>query len=505
MKDARERRIAKLEAILDVAKAMARQHDLTMLLELVIGHARRVVDAERATIFLWDKAKDELWSKVAHDAEEIRFPASKGIAGHVLKAKQPANIADAYADLRFNPEVDKATGFRTRGVLAVPMLSTKSEVVGVLQAVNKAADSGFDDEDVEMLLALGGQAASSIENALLYEEINALFEGFIEASVVAIESRDPTTSGHSERVAELTCGLAEAVDRSEAPPFAATRFDHDAMKAIRYASLLHDFGKVGVRESVLVKAEKLYPSEQALLAARFDFIKRTAQKEAAERKLAVLRSGGSGGIETGLSRVDAELERELAEIEETRRFILACNRPTVLEERGSGRLREIAAKTYSSFEGTLPYLAEGELRSLSVARGSLTAEDREEIERHVVHTFRFLSTIPWTRELRRVPEIAHGHHEKLDGKGYPRKVPGEGIPIEARMMAICDIFDALTASDRPYKKAVPRDGALDILSQEAGSGKVDPELLELFMEARVYERIRRPGARNKAGRAAHGR
>ena len=207
--DPKDRRTQKLEAILGVAKAMATQHDLGILLEHIVEHARRVVGADRGSIFLLDKDKHELWSKVAHGTTEIRFPADKGIAGHVTQTKTPLNIPAAYADPRFNPAVDQVTGYHTRNMLTVPMLSTKEDVVGVLQVLNKyPTHSSFDAEDEEMLLALGGQAAAAIESAILYDEINKLFEGFISASVVAIESRDPTTSGHSGRVATLTCGLA---------------------------------------------------------------------------------------------------------------------------------------------------------------------------------------------------------------------------------------------------------------------------------------------------------
>ncbi|MBI3548218.1 MAG: GAF domain-containing protein [Elusimicrobia bacterium] len=489
--DPKDRRIRKLEIILKVAKEMAVQYDLDTLLCHVVEAVRQVAEADRASIFILDREKGEFWSKVAQGAVAIRFPAGSGLAGAAAREKAAINVPDAHADPRYNPEVEKQTGYATRSLLTVPMISTQGDVVGVIQAINRHHIPAFVDEDAELLSALAGSAASAIENATLYEEINRLFEGFIKASVVAIEARDPTTSGHSERVAALTCSLAEIVDGLKSGPFASVGFDAGAMTELRYAALLHDFGKIGVREPVLVKAEKLYPHELRILLARLDFIRRTLEKETLEKKLAAAQAGARPG---DLAALDAELATRVVELDGMRAFILACNVPTVLDKTGFERLSDIAGKTYRDFEGDKPYLLPGELKSLSIPRGSLTDQDRSEIESHVTHTFRFLNAIPWTRKLKRVPEIAFMHHEKLDGKGYPRAVPARDIPVQARMMTISDIYDALTATDRPYKKAVPVAKALDILADEAKARKIDPELFRLFVDAKVYEKGRPSGA-----------
>jgi len=248
---------------------------------------------------------------------------------------------------------------------------------------------------------------------------------------------------------------------------------------------------VGVREHVLVKAEKLYPNEVALLKARFEFIKRTLEKEALDRKVSVYQFSNPGETAELLAKLDKELGHRLDDTDEILRFLLACNVPTVLAKGGFERLNEIAARTFHSFDGPKAYLTAPELVSLSIPKGSLTSEDRQEIESHVTHTYRFLATIPWTSKLRRIPEIAYGHHEKLDGKGYPRQITAPEIPVQTRMMTISDIYDALTASDRPYKKAVPASKALDILRDEVKEGKVDSALLHLFIDAKVYERTAR--------------
>jgi HD-GYP domain-containing protein (c-di-GMP phosphodiesterase class II) len=368
--------------------------------------------------------------------------------------------------------VDHETGYRTRSILAVPMRNTRGEVVGVLQALNRR-DGPFTGEDEELLGALAGPAASAIENALLNEEIERLFEGFVQASVIAIEQRDPTTAGHSARVALLTCGLARAVEKAPPPEWRGVAFDAGALQQLRYAALLHDFGKVGVRENVLVKADKLHPHELELVRARFDLARASLEN-------ARLRARLEG-------RDDGDLAEQGRELDALLEVVVAANRPTVLPAEASARLREAAARTFVDLRGeTRPLLTSFELSCLSIPKGSLSEAERREIEAHVSHTYRFLQEIPWTRALRRIPEIAFGHHEKLDGRGYPRGVPPEAIAVETRMMTIADIFDALTASDRPYKRAMPAERALDILRDEAKRRQLDAALLEVFVEAEVW-------------------
>jgi HD-GYP domain-containing protein (c-di-GMP phosphodiesterase class II) len=475
---AMKRRLEKLQSIVEVAKALTAERHLDRLLARVVDEAARVAEADRCTLFIADRERGELWSKVAHGAEEIRIPLGAGIAGAVAAGGAPVRIADAYADPRFSPAVDHDTGYRTRSILAVPMLNTRGEVVGVLQALNRR-DGAFGAEDEELLSALAGPAASAVENALLNEEIERLFEGFVQASVVAIEQRDPTTAGHSGRVALLTCGLARAVEKAPPPEWRGVAFDAGALQQLRYAALLHDFGKVGVREHVLVKAEKLHPHELELVRARFELARASLENA---RLRARLERRAEGSL--------AEQARELDALWEV---VAAANRPTVLPAEASARLRDAADRTFLDARGEVrPLLTPLELSCLSIPRGSLSDAERSEIEAHVTHTFRFLSQIPWTRALRRVPEIAHGHHEKLDGRGYPRGAAADTIAIETRMMTIADVYDALTASDRPYKKALPAEKALDILRDEAKRGQLDAPLLEVFVDAGVFRGVARP-------------
>lgn len=482
-----ETRVEKLTALLEVGKTMASERNLDRLLQLILTEVTKVMEADRSSLFLVDRERNELWSKIAQGLEvrEIRIKIGMGVSGYVAQTGKTVNIRDAYEDPRFNQETDKRTGYRTRTILCVPMLNKLNEVIGVLQVLNKR-DGVFTREDEELLLALSSQAAVAIENAILYEDIQRLFEGFIKASVYAIESRDPTTSGHSERVAILTVGLAEKVDRTDSGPFAGITFSPEDIRELRYASLLHDFGKVGVREPVLVKANKLYEHHLANVAARFKFIKKALENAYLQKKLGLALTLGPG-CEKELADLDEELQRKLSEVDDQFNFIIEANKPTVLPQGGFERIQDIAQNTFVDLDGSrAPYLTVKEAEDLSIGKGSLNVQERLEIESHVTHSFRFLRQIPWTKDLRRIPTIAYAHHEKLNGMGYPNALRSEDIPFQAKMMAVCDVYDALTASDRPYKKALPPERALHILGLEVKDGNLDPELVRIFAQAKVW-------------------
>jgi HD-GYP domain-containing protein (c-di-GMP phosphodiesterase class II) len=481
------RRELKLQSILDVAKAMTAERDLDQLLHLILAQATRVVEADRCSLFLLDREKNELWSKVAQGARgEIRVKLGSGVAGTVALTGAVISVPDAYADERFDPSFDVTNGYRTESLLCVPMRDASGEVTGVLQALNKHDGGSFNPEDAELLMALGGQAAVAIENAVLHDEIARLFEGFVQASVIAIESRDPTTAGHSGRVADLTVSLARAVDHLTVGPYADLRFRPHEIQEIRYASLLHDFGKVGVREPVLVKAEKLHPHELSAVRQRFEVARQHRHLSSYQRRLEALRSRGADALQAIEAEEQARLSAELAELDQLLELVLACNQPAVVAQPGFEQLDELRRHTYVDSRGEQrPLISSDEVQLLSIRRGSLSPEERTQIQQHVEYTFRFLKQIPWTRNLRNVPEIAYAHHERLNGRGYPRAIRAEQIPVQSRMMAVCDIFDALTAADRPYKKAVPTAMAFDMLQEEAEAGLIDRDLLRVFIDAEI--------------------
>jgi HD-GYP domain-containing protein (c-di-GMP phosphodiesterase class II) len=393
-------------------------------------------------------------------------------------------------------------------MLVLPMKSHRDEIVGVLQLINRkrAPDMRlmsddvverevltYDQRCVELTTALASQAAVAIENGRLYEDIEKLFEGFVTAAVTAIESRDPSTSGHSGRVATLTVGLAEVVDRSSDGPYRHVNFTRAQLRELRYAGLLHDFGKVGVREQVLVKQKKLYPHDLDLIRHRFAYLLQRADLEFEVGRADFVLARGRDGYDEMVARLDAARRARRHELTCFLDAIVHANEPTVLPEGSFEALHQIHGRTFVDFEGrTRPLLEDHELQFLMIRQGTLDEAERREIESHVTHTFRFLEQIPWTRELRQIPQIAYGHHEKLNGRGYPNALDGSAIPVQTRMMTIADIYDALTATDRPYKRAVPTERALDILHMEAKEGMLDAVLLEAFVQARVFEGVK-PG------------
>jgi HD-GYP domain-containing protein (c-di-GMP phosphodiesterase class II) len=506
-----------LGELLQIARAMTTVHDVDKLLGVILEKSRFVTGADAGSIYIVENQGDRRVLRfkltqndsLTFDSREFTMPLSdRSIAGAAAVQKQSLNIHDVYdlppsSTFRFDPSVDRRIGYTTRSMLVAPLISQRDEVIGVIQLINKKRDAQtkllsradvdaqvipFDERSDELLGMLAAQAGVSLETAMLYDEIQKLFEGFVTASVEAIESRDPTTSGHSRRVADLTVALARVVDGESAGPYAEARFTPEDLRELEYASLLHDFGKIGVRERVLVKAKKLYDERLELVRARFDYVARTIEAELLARKVRALETGaGREQIEA----LDRELAQRRADIDGAWEAVCSANEPTILSSGDFAKIEALAHETYADLRGEVRTLLDPEeLTCLRVSKGSLTQQEFDEIRSHVSHTFRFLSRIPWGKSLARVPIIAGSHHERLNGTGYPNRLHAEAIPVQSKMMSISDIYDALTASDRPYKKAVPFERAVDILDFSVKDGHLDAELVRIFKDARIWERVK---------------
>jgi HD-GYP domain-containing protein (c-di-GMP phosphodiesterase class II) len=515
-------RTKELGELTRIGMALSTEHDYEELQDLILSQARELSSSDAASLYLVERLENDkrrlrfklsqTFSRPDIPLVERTMPLDKSsIAGYVATTGEPLVIDDAYflpPDSEYNIDrfFDQKYGYRTKSMLTIPMTDHKKEVIGVLQLINRKRDfsahleqpEDFDQQVipytrrlVELVSALAGQAAVSIENSQLYEEIERLFEGFVRASVHAIEQRDPTTFGHSGRVADKTVALAEVVDRADVGAYRSVTFTKKDLREIRYAGLLHDFGKVGVREEVLVKAKKLYPPDLALIRQRYAFVRRTAEREFFRRRLEYLETSGQAGYEQFMEQLDAEHRAQMEDLDHFMKLVLESNEPTVLPEGSFEELVAYADRYFEDLEGNQqPYLTDDEARFLTIRKGSLDEQERAEIESHVTHTYKFLQKIPWTRELGDVPVIAWGHHEKLDGSGYPRRLKGSSqIPIQTRMMTIADIYDALTAADRPYKRRMAPERALDIIGYEVKDGQIDADLFGLFIEGEVFKRV----------------
>jgi HD-GYP domain-containing protein (c-di-GMP phosphodiesterase class II) len=513
--------------LLEVGQALSGSHNLAELLQMILTSSRQITCSDAGSVYLVDRstAIPELVFKVAQNDslpitsfQESRISlTTQSLAGYVASTGESLNITDAYSldtalPYRIDPSFDRDFGYRTVSVLVLPMKNQEGETIGVLQLINRkqqpdtrisqanaiSTTQSYSTWEEQIITALASQAAISIERNHLQESIENLFAGFIRAAVQVIESRDPPTAGHSERVADLTVGLAQATHNVAAGSLGSIFFTDRQFQEIRYASLLHDFGKVGVPEAILGKERKLYPAQLQSIEQRLAILQSQWQLSCAQAKFQI-------GIPHQASndcphchhqlRLDVELQAKLDRLHQHWELVKRLDDPQVNFVPGlldsiesiSHDLQELSQWQYVDLQGhSQPILTATEIDQLMIPRGSLTLAERKQIEAHVVHTYDFLKQIPWTKNLQNVPEIAGAHHEKLNGSGYPRGLKAAEIPIQSQMMAIADIYDALTANDRPYKPKFSIDRSLSILRQEAESHKINADLLDLFEQQQVY-------------------
>jgi HD-GYP domain-containing protein (c-di-GMP phosphodiesterase class II) len=517
-----------VEQLLAIGAALSGANDLGELLSLILQKSREITWSDAGSVYLVDRSTEVpvLWFKAAQNFSspaasfcEFAMPLlHRSLAGYVALTGESLNIVDAYnlpegMPYQIDKSFDQSIQYRTRSVLVLPMQNQEGETIGVLQLINRKIDPDvkitpenacqvtqpYSVWEQRALRSLASQAAISIERNQLQESIEQLFEGFVKASVQIIEARDPCTSGHSERVAELTVRLSEEVNTITAGTLSPVYFDDRQIQEIRYAALLHDFGKVGVPEEILGKQKKLYPMQLEVIRNRFALAQRTLEMECAQQKFRYLVEHPeyqllhTTNVKSecphcqSLNQLDQELETAIANLNHYWEVLLTANEPQILAEEPLTKLKEIAQYTYQNVDGyEQPLLTATELEQILVRRGNLTELERQAIQSHVTHTYEFLKQIPWTKQLKGVPQIAYGHHEKLDGSGYPLGLKEAEIPMQSQIMAIADIYDALTAGDRPYKRGLAVTTAITILRQEATGNKLNRDLVDLFEQRQVF-------------------
>ena len=508
-----------LRHLAGIGAALSAERNIDRLLERILSVSRDLTSCDAGSVYLLQTDPEEntealYFCKAQNDSVEFKSFATfavspSSLAGYCALTGETLVFEDVHqlpedAPYRFNPAVDRESGYRTKSVLVVPMKNHRGNTIGVLQLINRkrnplpllteggaVPESAIDDEvlpfdaeAIDLAVSLASQAAVALENSRLIQTLEILFESFVEASSSAIEDRDPSTSGHSRRVTTLTMGLAHAVNAEGS--FGVT-FSTEQLQELRYASLLHDFGKIGVREAVLTKSHKIEPSHFEAVLARVALRRVECRAIFAERKIELLARGED------IDALTAECNAELARLDELDIALRRANDPIDMVpdaewDQQQCALRELALCDYTAGDGTrAPILDSAEIEALSIRRGTLTRGEFEQIKQHAQLSYEFLKRISWTPEYAQIPDIARGHHEKLNGTGYPRGVRADDIPLQTRLMTVADIYDALTASDRPYKKSLGREQACSILRAEAGNGGLDPAVVELFIRHEIYK------------------
>lgn len=507
----------RLHQLIELGHELSSEKELNDLFKSILEKAQNLCQADGVSLFLLRQQPQQRMGNTLTLQKESKLYLIKSLspkrgimdhqhsisldgeslAGTVATQQKSLRIqsADELKNYKINALFDRAYHPPIETLLSVPLLTPDQKVKGVLQLINKKgtkkdSPTSFNLEDEEILQLFARSAAIALESAQLSESIENLFESFVRASVKAIESRDPSTSGHSDRVAMMTVELALATHKVQDGPYKGVRFSEEQIKELRYASLLHDFGKIGVTEPVLLKKKKLKDRELESILLRFDTLSYSEEtylwKNLCERLIEESRrSNPTFDSDVAFKNTLQQIENLKHKIKKMRSLVITANEPQVMSDDF-----DIDVLIAQINDGNLHFnnsvLSQKEIKTLSIPRGSLTPEERNEIESHVSHTYEFLKQIAWTDNLSHVTTIAHCHHEKMDGSGYPRGLREEAIPIQSRMMTIADIYDALTAFDRPYKKSVTPARALEILIKDARAHKIDGHLLKIFIEAGIF-------------------
>lgn len=513
------RRLArqKLEAreLNRIGMALMLERDRDQLLRDIVVQGKRLTGSDSGALLLIEtdelefrRLRPVFWDfdflpelrvpPVTYPLDGTSIPGYAGLTGQTIVVDNAYDLPPS-SPFQHERSLDEKFGYYTKSGLIVPMIDHRNRTVGVLALGNRKSDpSGritnrasadryvvrYTDREVDVARSLASQAAVSIENEQLYRHIEEMLEGFVKAAATAIDGRDPATAGHSVRVAALTAAIGMALDRTSRGKYRSFHLTHAQMRELRFAALLHDFGKIAVREDVLMKSKKLPPVLWERVSGRFELIRRTIELEAYKRATLGRSPADASTVDR---RRDDELAGRLAEIDRMWKIVAAANEPTVSSEAAHAELADIATHTFARCDGEVtPYLSPEELHFLQLPYGTLDAAERAEVESHVAQTALFLSHIPWTDDLKHIGMYAGEHHEKLDGSGYPNHLSGDEIPVQARLITLADIFDALTEADRPYKPAVPVETALDMLRAEGKAGRLDADLVQIMIESGSY-------------------
>jgi len=511
--------LARLEYLNEVGSALSREKDIDRLLESILVAAKNIARADGGTLYrLADDRRSLRFEIIRTDSLDIAMGGSTGrevpfapiplfeddgapnvhnVAACAVNQDRTVNVEDAYAEAGFDfsgtRRFDTQTGYRSRSFLTVPMKNHEDEIIGVLQLINARDASGavraFSGTDQRLAESLASQAAVVLTNRLLIFRLEHLFESFINLINSAIDDKSPYTGGHCERVPVLTTMLADAACNTTTGPLADFDMDDAQRYELKIAGLLHDCGKVTTPIHVVDKATKLETifDRIHLIDTRFEIVHRDIEVELLRERIAAMQAGE----QANLADMEAELKRRVRAVNEDRDFLRKANiGAESMDAEDRARVHAIASRwpRRDAAGCETPFLTADEVANLTIAYGTLTPEERRVINHHIDITIQMLEALPWPKHLQNVPEFAGGHHERMDGKGYPRGLSGEQMSVQARMMAIADVFEALTAKDRPYKRGKTLTEALNILGRMKLTGHIDPDLFDVFVREKVYLR-----------------
>ncbi|MBE9504632.1 MAG: HD domain-containing protein [Proteobacteria bacterium] len=506
-----------IKKLTDVGLALSGEKNINKLLEMIVDAARDLTCADAGTLYTVDSENQCLRFEILQNdtmktylggtsGVEVTLPPVplylEGKANHsnvsscVALTEKTVNIPDVYEaegfDFSGTKKYDSGTGYRSKSMLVIPLKNHENDIIGVLQLLNaKDIDSGevipFSDEYVDLIGSLASEAAVSLTNAQLIQDLKELFYAFIKSIAAAIDEKSPYTGGHIDRVVKLTMMIAQKINETTGGPFADVQLSDDEMEELKLATWMHDVGKITTPEYVIDKRTKLETifDRMHLVETRFDLIANLIKNHYLEEKIQVMKNGKDDTDK--IKALDARREKELKEVREEKEFLAVSNTPKeFMDDDKLKKLNDIASKTYEIDGETFPYLTEEELKNLSIRKGSLTDEERQVIENHVYMTKVMLEQLPFPKNLSNVPAYASGHHETLDGTGYPSGLNAGELSLQARIMAVADVFEALTAKDRPYKKPMKLSQAVNILGFMKKDKHIDGDIFDLFINSNLF-------------------
>lgn len=501
-----------IKRLTEIGVALSAEKNINRLMEMILSEARAFTNADGGTLYIMSDDESELlFTIIQNDSINVQMGGTKGritwpcvkmknndgspnhsnVSSHAAITGQAVNIEDVYSAEGFNfsgtKEFDRENGYRSKSMMVVPMRNHENEIIGVLQLINALDPKtgeviSFSRQSEAMTLSLASQAAVALTNNQLIHDLESLLESFIKAIASAIDEKSPYTGGHIRRVAKLTMAIAHKINEVKSGPFADFRFSTDQLKELRMAAWLHDIGKIATPEHIVDKSKKLETVHDRIneIKTRIEIIKKDYLMTA---KAAVkIKAQSKFNVKN--------IQKEIKALDEERRFLEKINTGTeYTDNKDIAKIKKIAKRKWKLSGRLKPLLTKDEIYNLSAPSGTLNEKEKKVVINHAAITKKMLSQLPFPKKMRRIAQYASAHHEKIDGTGYPAGLKGNDISLQARIIALADIFEAITAKDRPYKKGKSAAEALKIMKDMVRDNHIDANIFELFVKEKIYQNV----------------